>query len=179
MNLYKKNKPAILFLLKFVVIYAAMSAMYSYYLDSFEDPEVDGFTYEVAYESSELAKAVGFESKIAINPEETSVKFWLDDFYRIKIVEGCNGLSVMILFVSFVIAFGGKFINKLWFLPLGVLLVHSSNIIRISFLAYVYVYHYDYAQMIHDYIFPSIIYGMVFLLWVIWVNYFAVTNKRE
>ncbi|MCK5781303.1 MAG: exosortase family protein XrtF [Flavobacteriales bacterium] len=180
--MYKKNKPAIIFLLKFVVVYAVLSSMYSYYLDSFTTEGVsqaDSFTEEVAIESSELVKMLGFESHLQDHPDEASVKFYLDDVYRIKIVEGCNGLSVMILFLSFIVAFGGSLLAKMIFVPLGILLIHISNIVRIAFLAYVYVYHYDYAQMTHDYIFPTIIYGMVFLLWVIWVNYFAVSKKKE
>ncbi|MEN8136834.1 MAG: exosortase family protein XrtF [Bacteroidota bacterium] len=179
--MFKRNKPAIVFLLKFVIVYASLSAVYSYYLSTYEQgeiPEVDAFTYEVAEESSDLAKLFGFESSIEINDDEASVKFLFDGFYRVKIVEGCNGLSVMILFLAFIVAFGGRLRDKLFFIPLGIALIHISNIVRLTWLTYIYVYYYDYAQAFHDYVFPSIIYGMVFVLWVVWVNYFAFRVKK-
>jgi exosortase family protein XrtF len=169
--MFQKYKPTIIFLLKFVLINAVLTMAYSKYLDSF--PSTDSFTYEVSAESSALAEFVGFESYLEQNPNEPSVKFFLDDVYRVKIVEGCNGIAVMILFLSFVVAFGGKIIDILWFTVLGVLLIHVSNVIRITLLVYVYVYHYQYANSFHDYVFPAIIYGMVFILWVVWVNFFA------
>lgn len=172
----KKYKPTILFLLKFILINAVLTQAYSMYLDSFKS--TDSFTYEVSVESSSLARFIGFESYIEQNQEEASVRFFLDDVYRVKIVEGCNGLAVMILFLSFVVAFGGKLLDMAIFIPLGILLVHVSNILRIVLLVYIYVYHYEYANAFHDYVFPSIIYGMVFVLWVVWVNYFAFRNKN-
>ena len=172
----KKYKPTIVFLLKFILINAVLTQAYSMYLDSFES--TDSFTYEVSAESSSLAKFIGFESYIEQNPDEASVRFFLDDVYRVKIVEGCNGLAVMILFLSFVIAFGGRLLDMAIFIPLGILMIHASNIIRLVFLVYIYVYHYEMADAFHDYVFPAIIYGMVFLLWVVWVNYFAFASKK-
>jgi exosortase family protein XrtF len=171
----KRYKPTILFLLKFVLINAVLTQLYSYYLESF--PLTDSFTYEVAVESSNFAKVLGFDSYIVQDEYEASVQFFLDDVFRVKIVEGCNGIAVMILFLSFIIAFGGRLIDILLFIPVGILLIHLSNIVRITLLVYIYVYNYDYANFFHDYIFPSIIYGMVFILWVIWVNYFAFISK--
>ena len=173
----KKYKPTIVFLLKFILINAVLTQAYSMYLDSF--PSTDSFTYEVSEESSALAKFVGFESYLEQNPDEASVRFFLDDVYRVKIVEGCNGLAVMILFLSFVVAFGGKILDILVFVPLGIFLIHLSNIVRITLLVYIYVYHYQYADAFHDYVFPAIIYGMVFVLWVIWVNYFAFKKRSK
>jgi len=172
----KKYKPTIVFLLKFILINAVLTQAYSMYLDSFES--TDSFTYEVSSESSSLARFIGFDSYIEQNPDEASVRFFLDDVYRVKIVEGCNGLAVMILFLSFVVAFGGRLLDMIVFIPVGVFLIHASNIIRLVFLVYIYVYHYEMADAFHDYVFPAIIYGMVFLLWVIWVNYFAFASRK-
>ena len=173
----KKYKPTIVFLLKFILINAVLTQAYSMFLDSFES--TDSFTYEVSRESSSLANFIGYDSYIEQNVDEASIRFVLDNVYRVKIVEGCNGLAVMILFLSFIVAFGGKLLDMLIFIPLGILLIHASNIIRLVFLVYIYVYHYDQADAFHDYIFPAIIYGMVFVLWVVWVNYFAFKNTKE
>jgi len=173
----KKYKPTIIFLLKFILINAVLTHAYSMYLDSYES--TDPFTYEVSEESASLARFIGFDSYLEQHPDEPSVKFYLDDVYRVKIVEGCNGMAVMILFLSFIVAFGGKLLDMLIFIPIGILMIHASNILRLVFLVYIYVYHYEMAAAFHDYFFPAVIYGMVFILWVIWVNYFAFKAKKE
>ena len=41
------------------------------------------------------------------------------------------------------------------------------------------MYHYPkYEEVMHSVFFPAAIYGMVFLLWIIWVNKFAIINKK-
>ena len=79
----------------------------------------------------------------------------------------------MILFVSFVIAFKGKFKAMVWFLPFGIAVIHIANIIRIALLA-VALYHFPKAEhLLHGVLFPLLIYGIVFILWMIWVNRFS------
>ena len=173
----KKYKPTIIFLLKFLIINVVLTQAYSKYIDSYES--TDSFTHEVALESSLLASFMGFESSIEQNKDEASVRLYLDGEYKVKIVEGCNGIAVMILFISFIIAFGGKLVDILWFVPLGLFLIHLANILRLVFLVYIYVYFYSFADIAHDYIFPSIIYGMVFILWIVWVNFFAFKKKED
>lgn len=182
LEMFKKYKLSIIFLMRFAFVFIPLMLSYEYYLDSFESDVIqdsDSMTYEVAAQSSNLAEILGFNSFIYQHAEESSVKFILDNTYRIKIVEGCNGLSVIILFVAFIIAFGGRIIDQTIFIVSGVLWIHLSNVARITFLAYIYTYHYDYANFFHDYVFPSIIYGMTFLLWVVWVNYFAIIGKNK
>lgn len=53
------------------------------------------------------------------------------------------------------------------------MLIHILNIGRIALLC-VGLYHLpDYEHMMHGVIFPLAIYGVVFLLWVIWVNKYS------
>jgi len=175
-ELYRQYKPTIHFLLKFVIVYITLINVYDYYLKSFDSEliqDTDAATYEVAAQSSNLAELLGFESHIFQHSEESSVVFYLDGQYKVKIVEGCNGIAVMILFLSFVVAFGGRIIDMLLYVPMGIFVIHLSNVVRLTFLTYLFVYHNEYSKEFHDFIFPAIIYGMTFVLWVIWVNYFA------
>jgi exosortase family protein XrtF len=48
------------------------------------------------------------------------------------------------------------------------------NVIRIALIA-IALYHYpEQEHLLHGVVFPLFIYGVVFLLWVIWVNKFSV-----
>ena len=99
--------------------------------------------------------------------------------YLARIIEGCNAISVIVLFISFVIAFSGKLKTTVLFLLSGSILIYVVNLIRIVILA-VGLYHYPWrSDILHSVIFPAIIYGMVFLLWMLWVNRFSNIGKNN
>jgi exosortase family protein XrtF len=82
------------------------------------------------------------------------------------------------LFISFVIAFSGKIKNTIYFIIVGSLIIHILNIIRIALLMVAF-YHFPKANFIlHDILFPLVIYGTVFILWIIWVNKFSFYAKN-
>ena len=75
--------------------------------------------------------------------------------------------------MSFVIAFSGKFKTTLFYLLAGSTLLYVVNLIRIVILS-IGLYHYPWRrEILHTVIFPAIIYGMVFVLWMFWVNRFS------
>jgi exosortase family protein XrtF len=84
----------------------------------------------------------------------------------------------MILFVSFVVAFTGRWKQTLLFILFGLLLIHLLNISRIALLSVALCHYPEQEQLLHAVIFPFIIYGVVFLLWVIWVNKFSLHANK-
>ena len=149
--------------------------MYQSYLNRFDakNAEVDSFTQLVANQSATVLS--WFDSKSYTMPhlKEPSVKLIYKGKYISRIIEGCNAISVIILFISFVIAFTGKYKNTILFIVLGSLLIHVLNIARIALLC-VGLYHFpNLEHLLHGVIFPLVIYGVVFLLWVIWVNNYS------
>ncbi|MDF2447555.1 MAG: Transrane exosortase (Exosortase EpsH) [Bacteroidota bacterium] len=89
----------------------------------------------------------------------------------------CNGITLMFLFAIFVIAYPGNFKNKLWYVPLGILIVHGINILRIIALALIANSYPEYLHFNHTYTFTFIAYSAVFGLWMLWVNKFSNTIK--
>ena len=63
--------------------------------------------------------------------------------------------------------------ETLLFILLGSVLIHILNIARIALLCMALYSFPEYEHMLHGVVFPLIIYGIVFLLWVIWVNKFS------
>ncbi|MGB6269883.1 MAG: exosortase family protein XrtF, partial [Olleya sp.] len=97
--------------------------------------------------------------------------------YLARVIEGCNGTSIIILFVSFIIAFAGKFKTTLFYILSGSVLIYVVNLVRIVILS-IGLYNYPWRkEELHTVVFPAIIYGMVFLLWMFWVNRFSKINK--
>jgi exosortase family protein XrtF len=145
------------------------------YLNSFDIKanEIDGFTEIVADQTRWLTEKMGYEVHIALHPEQPSVKFILNDVYISRIVEGCNALAVMILFMAFVIAFKGNIKKTIAFIALGIIAIHLLNIIRIALIS-IAIYHYpQYQHFLHGVLFPLVIYGFVFVLWVLWVKKYS------
>lgn len=60
--------------------------------------------------------------------------------------------------------------HKLWYIPLGWLLIYFFNILRISAILLFIEFHPDWFDILHTYIFKYLFYGMMFLLWIIYVE---------
>jgi len=171
----------LLFLGKFLLTYLVFIFLYQQYLNQFDIAkfQVDGATGFVANNVESLLRV--FNYKVALFPHESepSFKVYVEGKYLIRIVEGCNAISVMILFAAFVVAFSGKFIKTVLFIISGIVLIHLLNICRIAILSVGLLYYPQYETLLHDIIFPLFIYGVVFALWVIWINKFSLYAEKN
>ena len=176
-----QNKPFLLFLGKFLLTYVLLTFVYESYLNNFDSKkfETDGFTQFVAQQTVDLLSFFKFNAYSAINYFESSVKLIYNNKFIARVVEGCNGLSVIILFISFIIAFTGKLKYTLIYILVGVLIIHVLNVARIALLCILLFKYPESESLLHGVIFPLIIYGAVFLLWIIWVNNYSIYAKKS
>ena len=152
-----------------------LSMSYKLYLDYSEGSNYypDYITNLVARQSQSLIETVGYKAQIAPHPNEASMKLIINNKFVARIIEGCNSISIIILFVSFIIAFSGKFKTTLFYLLFGCVTIYVVNLFRIVILT-IGLYNYPWRrEILHSVIFPLIIYGLVFLLWMFWVNRFV------
>ena len=106
--------------------------------------------------------------------------FGIDGSNGVWIGGPCNGITLMFLFAIFIIAYPGNSNRKLWYLPLGILLIYFLNLFRIISLALIAYYKPSYLEFNHTYTFTFIAYSFVFSLWMLWVNKFSIeTEKHE
>lgn len=176
----QKHKKVLLFLLKFFATYFMFFAIYSSYLKRTQNTDVfkcSPITELVANQSKMVLEWLGYQVKKVQHSEELSVFIALDGNFVGKIVEGCNSISLIILFVAFIIAFSGSLKPTLLYLFFGSLCIYTINIIRIVFLC-IMLYKFPLQEyLLHKLVFPAIIYGVIFLLWVLWVNKFSNHKK--
>jgi exosortase family protein XrtF len=174
-NQYQQFKPFLLFLGKFLLSYLLLTFLYHSYLSQFDDAtfQVDCFTKIVANQTKSVMQLFGCEAATQVHQTEKCVKLFYNNKWIARIIEGCNALSVIILFVSFVISFSGKIKQTIVYIVVGSLLIHIMNVIRIALLAVLIFNYPQYESFLHGIFFPLIIYGFVFLLWVYWVNNFS------
>src|ERR1035437_4943765 len=97
----------------------------------------------------------------------------------IYIGDSCNGISLFALFSIFIIAFPGKPLAKLFFIPIGVLLIHLLNVLRVVALAIIQTYSYQWTEFNHTYTFTIIMYFYIFALWMLWINKFSGINDKR
>jgi len=178
---YIEYKPFLIFLAKFFGTYLLLTLVYQTYLGTYDVKkfEVDGVTQLVAQNTKQLLTLVDSQSYTKPNLTEPCVNLYYHDTWVARIIEGCNALSVMILFVSFIVAFSGKFKTTLIYIITGVILIYFFNVLRIALLCMAVFHFKQYKEVLHDVIFPLFIYGIVFILWIIWVNKFSEYAKNK
>ena len=180
-NTINQHKPFFLFLVKFVLFYLIFTLIYKFYLNQFsvEKNEVDGITEFVAHKTKNTLVLFGADCEIKKDEFEASYKILYYNKYLARIVEGCNAISVIILFASFVFAFSARFRNTFLYILFGSALVFQLNIFRIALLT-IGLYKYpEYEELLHNIVFPVVIYGIVFVLWIVWVIKFSTYTKRN
>lgn len=177
-----KNKAIIVFLVKFFATYFILFGAYSYYLHQTQQ-KTDVFvcspiTRTVAEHVYLTSKMLGYDADIEQHSEELSIKFFINGENVSRIIEGCSSISIIILFLSFIIAFSGSFKSTFLFGLFGSLLIYAVNILRVIAISILYSKFPEYQDVLHDLVFPSIIYGLTFMLWITWVKYFSKLNKN-
>lgn len=171
-ELFKKYKSVVLFIVLFLGTYLVLSTIYSYYLKASVTGGYypDYITNLVATQSAAILDALGYFVVMEEYDGRVGMLIIIENTYAVNIVEGCNSVSVVILFVSFIISFAERFKKTVLFLLAGAVLIYIVNLLRIVLLVVASYKYPEYQEVLHSVIFPAIIYGMVFILWVVWVR---------
>ena len=165
----------------FLVSYLVLIGSYQLYLNQFDVTrfEVDGISKFVAEQTKMVLDAFGYNVTLTPHSYDPSVKVDIDSISIVRIVEGCNAVSVMILFMAFVLAFSKGLYKTLGFIAVGILIIHVLNILRIALLTIGIMKYPQYTHILHGVIFPLVIYGIVFLLWIVWVTKFTTNDTKN
>ena len=85
----------------------------------------------------------------------------------------CLAIDLMYTFSVFLIAIWGPWKKKLWFIPLGILVINTLNILRIIGLGLTAMYYPKLMDFNHHLLFTYIVYFFTFILWVLWIKKYA------
>lgn len=192
--MWKDFKPTILFLVKFFLIYLIGNGLYGAFISNYDlEQKLDPITRWVAYQCAGTADIMGYETEVVQDDhlkytdayeEQTFDTLFLDAVQGISVEEGCNGINIMILFIAFVVGFGGKLLNTLLFIPAGLLFIHLANLGRLMLLNILLVeYEGQGFHFFHKYGFTAVLYVAILILWYFWVMRWngktQLTMKRE
>jgi exosortase H (IPTLxxWG-CTERM-specific) len=125
---------------------------------------------------------VAHESKVALNllGECATVRDQVLSSPRFSVViyNGCNGLEAILIFASGVLAFPAPWKRKAAGLLLGFVAIQVANVVRVVSLFYVGIFKPAWFSAAHVFVWQSIIIVLGVVLWLVWVNRYALAPAR-
>jgi exosortase family protein XrtF len=173
----KEFRPTIFFLLKFVGLYLVGNLVYGAYITSYH-PRPDPVTHAVSIQTSGVLQAMGWSVTAADDPYKATTLLAYHEQDILAVYEGCNGINIMIIFVAFLLAFGPYKRALLWFVPLGLVIIHGMNLARIAGLFFVSRFLPGLNYFTHKYLFTAFLYVVIFVLWLYWIRKFGGRQSR-
>jgi len=165
----KEFIPAFRFLGVFLGLYVGLNLLYGFWISSYEG-SADWATKIVTEQTSFMVNLFGEQTVTKPKIDSPTISILKESKTVVSVFEGCNGINVMIVFVSFLFAFKGSWKQLVWFLPVGIAIIYFSNIVRVAALYYVAEYWQRYFYYVHKYLFTATIYLIVFVLWWWWME---------
>ena len=160
------KNPILRFILIGTILYLGWYFFYELYL--LPHTHIDEYLVNFLVESSEkLMQVLGFELR-DFHDGEFKNHLAVVNTAGVTIGAPCDGMILMALFIIFVVAFPGSWKNRLWFIPMGLIIIQIFNIIRIVSLAFIVYWNEMYLSFNHDYTFTVLVYSVVFGLWWWW-----------
>ena len=157
--------PAIKFVVLFFVSYLLMQLAYTGYLWIYQ-PDIDGLTLF----TSQLLLPLFDGSALVAIPDAAKVQFQINGRAIVNIKEACNGLSVFIALLAFLIAYKGNVKRYLIFIPLSIVVIFIGNLLRLYALIQIKQFYPESFVFFHEYLFPIILYVFAFGIMIAWVK---------
>jgi exosortase/archaeosortase family protein len=91
--------------------------------------------------------------------------------------ESAAGFKQMCQFAVLILLFSGQWKHKAWFIPVGFIILHLTNIFRIISLVVIAMHWPQQIHYAHDNYLRILYYVVIFGLWLVWVEKIAPKNK--
>jgi len=123
--------------------------------------------YQVFIPSSWIVEhIIGYD----INTLNTTLYFPNNGYIAVN--GSCSGLKQFYQWIFLMILFPGPWKHKAWFIPLGIVVIHLTNIFRIVVLSVILMNWPEQWSTAHDWVLRPFFYVVIFALWVIWEEKF-------
>ena len=86
----------------------------------------------------------------------------------VRIVWACTGLKQAYIFFCILAFAAGPILKKMWYIPVGLVVVYLFNIFRIAVIVAIIKYYPQSFDFWHEQFFKYVFYGVIFLMWVLW-----------
>ncbi|MDZ4715783.1 MAG: exosortase family protein XrtF [Cytophagales bacterium] len=175
---WKEFRPAMKFLVIFVATYLLGNVLYGLFVEYYK-PEPDPMTVWVTSQAAHLLNASEAPVNSITDANEPVVWLRSGDRIVLGVFEGCNGLNVIIVFVSFLAAFGGRTKNIIVYAIFGCAILHGANLLRVILLYQAALNQPVFFYYFHKYFFTAVLYLVVFALWYQWTRMKSSTRESS
>lgn len=169
----KSYWPLLKIFLSFFISYLILVIAYDNYLDYYNHhlKTVDPYTLHVAKTSVAALNMMGHKDFIWMHIKgEPFVRIFYNDVKVTIVNEGCNAIAIMLIFISFMLAFFKRVKQTIIFSIIGLVGIYMLNFVRVVGLNYIHYFYLEQFKFFHDIFFPLIVYGWVIVLWMIWIR---------
>jgi exosortase/archaeosortase family protein len=97
----------------------------------------------------------------------------------VSVNHSCSGLKQFYQWIVLMFLYPGPWKHKIWFIPLGLGIIHLVNLFRIVGMTFVTIHFSQHWDMIHDYVMRPFFYVVMFTLWVWWNEKFYHRGKKQ
>ncbi len=180
MDFLKRNKELVLFLVKLTTL----CGVYFYWFapNVWQLPVVSTYYghyvhYTLKYliePSVWILHQLGYGADI-VNLREIDMH---DLEFNIHIRNFCLGTDMMFSLTALIISFPGRWVDRIWFIPLGLLGIQLINIARVVALCIVWVIWGTNGPIDHHDLFNLVAVTFIFLLFVAWVKRYERSSRE-
>lgn len=171
-------RPAVLFIIRFLGSYLAMSTLYGVFVE-YHAPDADPITVFVSMAAGEMLSFFYSEIEVAVVPSSLHVGLFMSGMPVVNVFEGCNGVNVFVVYLAFLFAFRSQAHRTASFVMAGLVIIFATNLARVALLFGVALKFPDQLYFFHKYFFTAIIYCVVFAIWYLWVKSLRVSHGVE
>jgi len=161
------NRNAILFFARFGGSYIVFSLLYSLFLSRYI-PAPDPITWMIGEQLVGLLQVFS-DGIVFLHLSDNKVLVNFNDRDVVSIYEGCNGLIVQALFVSFFIGIWQWNKKTLYFIIVGMISVYVLNMTRLTALVFIAQSNQSFFYYYHKYVFTGIMYLSIMAMWYFWL----------
>lgn len=138
-------------------------------------PAISGFTVDLLFKNSLWfnVNVLGMD----ITTVDTTL-FFRDCGY-IHINHSCSAVKQFLQWLALMTLYPGPWKHKLWFIPVGIVVLHFTNIFRIVGLSVVLLQWPAYWDWSHDWVFRPFFYVVIFSMWVFWAERFSKRSLKK
>jgi len=166
---WRAYRREIAFLAIFLVILGGGFTLLS--LNWVNDHLVEPFTAGVAVVSGTALDLIGQ----GVEMEGTAIR---NQRFAVNIMNGCNGLEAMIIFLAAVLAFPAPWRSRLWGLVLGMVAIQAINLVRVVALFLTGAYFPSFFDSSHTVVWQTIVILSAVLLWIFWADRWALPRRE-
>ena len=101
---------------------------------------------------------------------------------KVIIAPECASLKQWMHWIFLMVLFPGPWKHKLWYIPVGLVIIEWTNVIRICGILMLQIQWPNSFHLAHDYIFKLFFYLVIFLMWMVWVEKFynpTITKTKQ